>query len=162
MSMNYLQKIDDLSCPLIQDDRTRPGIPMEFRIANGREVYGLYNDGVILAVLCVAYVSAVPHTMAELASMTVSFGAPIVALYSVWSYAHGSGRKMVSAAMAHILATHNEIRRVVTLSPITDMARNFHLANGAKLLSHNQESDNYEYPCPTIPMLSFLKGRPGE
>lgn len=136
---------------------------MEFRIADGREVYGLYNDGVILAVLCVAYVSAVPHTMAELASMTVvGSGAPIVALYSVWSYVRGSGRKMVSAAMAHLLATHNEIRRIVTLSPITDMARNFHLANGAKLLSHNQESDNYEYPYPTIPMLSFLKGRPGE
>jgi hypothetical protein len=149
MAMNYLQKINDLSCPLIRDDQVRPHLPMEFRIADGREVYGLYNDGVILAVLCVAYVSAVPRTMAELSDMTMSLGAPIVTLYSVWSYVRGSGRQMVSAALKHIMAAHSEITRVVTLSPITDMARDFHLANGAKVLSTNQESDNYEYPCQT-------------
>ena len=38
-----------------------------------------------------------------------------------------------------------EIKRFVTLSPKNDMARNFHLKNGAKELSVNSDSLNFEY-----------------
>ncbi len=37
------------------------------------------------------------------------------------------------------------ITRLVTLSPKTDMARKFHLNNGASTLSNNILTDNYEY-----------------
>ena len=39
----------------------------------------------------------------------------------------------------------NHLNRLVTLSPLTDMARNFHLRNGAKELSVNKNSQNFEY-----------------
>ena len=39
----------------------------------------------------------------------------------------------------------NHLNRLVTLSPLTDMARNFHLKNGAKELQVNEKSQNFEY-----------------
>ena len=37
------------------------------------------------------------------------------------------------------------LNRLVTLSPLTDMARNFHLKNGAKELQVNETTQNFEY-----------------
>ena len=39
----------------------------------------------------------------------------------------------------------NHLNRLVTLSPLTDMARNFHLRNGAVELQVNQDTQNFEY-----------------
>ena len=39
----------------------------------------------------------------------------------------------------------NNLNRLVTLSPLTDMARNFHLKNGAKELQVNEKTQNFEY-----------------
>ena len=39
----------------------------------------------------------------------------------------------------------NNLNRLVTLSPLTDMARNFHLKNGAKELQVNETTQNFEY-----------------
>ena len=39
----------------------------------------------------------------------------------------------------------NHLNRLVTLSPLTEMAKNFHLRNGAKLLSVNENTQNFEY-----------------
>ena len=39
----------------------------------------------------------------------------------------------------------NHLNRLVTLSPLTEMARNFHTKNGAKELQVNEESQNFEY-----------------
>ena len=36
-------------------------------------------------------------------------------------------------------------KRLVTLSPKTDMATKFHLSNGAKLISENMLTNNFEY-----------------
>ena len=38
-----------------------------------------------------------------------------------------------------------KMERIITLSPLTDMARNFHLRNGAKELSVNEKTQNFEY-----------------
>ena len=35
--------------------------------------------------------------------------------------------------------------RIITMSPKTEMARNFHYKNGARLLQTNEETVNYEY-----------------
>ena len=37
------------------------------------------------------------------------------------------------------------INRLVTMSPLTDMAKNFHTRNGAILLLENTDSYNFEY-----------------
>ena len=39
----------------------------------------------------------------------------------------------------------NYLNRLITLSPLTEMARNFHLNNGAIELQVNQETQNFEY-----------------
>ena len=42
-------------------------------------------------------------------------------------------------------SSEEDIRRVVTLSPRTDMARNFHLRNGAKEIAVHVVTANFEY-----------------
>ena len=43
------------------------------------------------------------------------------------------------------LKKSNHLNRLITLSPLTDMARNFHLRNGAIELQVNDETQNFEY-----------------
>ena len=51
---------------------------------------------------------------------------------------------MVLTVAKHIKET-KPVNRYVTLSPQTEMARKFHLANGATVLQVNSTSVNYEY-----------------
>ena len=44
-----------------------------------------------------------------------------------------------------VVKKSNHLNRLVTLSPLTDMARNFHLRNGAIELQVNKETQNFEY-----------------
>jgi hypothetical protein len=37
------------------------------------------------------------------------------------------------------------LNRLVTLSPLTEMAEKFHLRNGAKLIQKNETTQNFEY-----------------
>ena len=37
------------------------------------------------------------------------------------------------------------IKRVVTLSPLTPVATHFHISNGAKQISINDDTQNFEY-----------------
>ena len=39
----------------------------------------------------------------------------------------------------------NHLNRLIPLSPLTEMARNFHLKNGAQEIQVNQETQNFEY-----------------
>lgn len=39
----------------------------------------------------------------------------------------------------------NHLNRLVTLSPLTEMARKFHLKNGAKEVQVNLTTQNFEY-----------------
>ena len=39
----------------------------------------------------------------------------------------------------------NHLNRLVTLSPLTEMATKFHTKNGAKLLQVNKTTQNFEY-----------------
>ena len=39
----------------------------------------------------------------------------------------------------------NHLNRLITLSPLTEMARNFHLNNGAIELQVNEDTQNFEY-----------------
>ena len=50
-------------------------------------------------------------------------------------------------AVDEIKETHPTVKRFVTLSPITDMAKRFHERNGAKLIDINEWAgcQNFEY-----------------
>ena len=39
----------------------------------------------------------------------------------------------------------SHLNRLVTLSPLTEMAEKFHIRNGAKLLQVNETTQNFEY-----------------
>ena len=39
----------------------------------------------------------------------------------------------------------NHLNRLVTLSPLTEMATSFHTRNGAKLIQINETTQNFEY-----------------
>ena len=39
----------------------------------------------------------------------------------------------------------NHLNRLITLSPLTEMASKFHSKNGAKLLQVNETTQNFEY-----------------
>lgn len=133
---------------LIKDDPVRPHIPSAIRISNGREVYVLQDDfnGEVQAVICVAYCTEVPKDEFELEKFSSENGS-IAIFYTVWSYTKGAGRDILFAVVDKLKRTER-ITRYVTLSPKTEMARKFHLANGAVVLQENPESVNYEYVNP--------------
>lgn len=131
---------------LIKDDPVRPDIPAEFRVSEHCCIYVLLDDvySKPQAVVCVARKDTVPKDVIELASAVVS--EPTVAVfYTIWSYTPGSGRRLIQAAQKSIRSTHKSIKTFVTLSPPTDMARVFHLRNGAGVLSVNLDTVNYIY-----------------
>ena len=146
--MTELVHINRTLAHLIDNDPVRPELDYNFRINNGRECLVLKDNDDVSAVICVAYNHQVPKTIDELDEFSYNeFNDPnsIAVFYTVWSYKKGSGRDMVFTAVDYILHFKPWVRRFVTLSPKTEMARKFHLGNGAFILGENKFTDNYEY-----------------
>lgn len=143
-----LYTITNTSDPLvaiIKDDPVRPDIPIEFRISERSEIILLMDEySKPQAAVCVLYRDSVPRSVVEL--LHPSLDIPTVAVfYTIWSYVPGAGRKLIVQARKHIQTTRPTIEKYVTLSPPTDMARVFHLRNGAQVLNVNLDSVNYSY-----------------
>ena len=115
---------------IITGDPVRPHINAETRLAPGRDVFHM------------AYLDRVPAD--EDCLLSANCGSVAVA-YTVWSLEKGYGRKIIMAARDIIQETWR-FKRLVTLSPKTDMAMKFHLSNGAKLIAENLTTNNFEYP----------------
>ena len=64
--------------------------------------------------------------------------------YTVWSKKKGGGKLIVKEVFKKIKKS-NHLNRLVTLSPLTEMATKFHSKNGAKLLQVNEDTQNFEY-----------------
>jgi hypothetical protein len=125
-------------------DPVRPELDAEFKTASGREVYGLMDEeGSFKAFLCLAYTDNVPTNISEL-ELFVSYPSYIAVPYSVWSYQKGAGKEIVRQ-VALLMKDNPNVTRLITLSPLTDMARKFHLRNNAIELSVNKETVNFEY-----------------
>jgi hypothetical protein len=62
----------------------------------------------------------------------------------VWSKKKGGGKLIVKEVFKKIKKS-NHLNRLVTLSPLTEMATKFHSNNGAKLLQVNHSTQNFEY-----------------
>ena len=56
----------------------------------------------------------------------------------------GGGKLIVKEVFKKIKYS-NHLNRLITLSPLTEMARNFHLRNGATELQINEKTQNFEY-----------------
>ena len=138
-----LEKLETLEqvYALIQDDPVRPHLAADWRMRSGREVYALKEDGETTAVICVAYMDEVPTCEQDMKWP----GIDVAVFYTVWSYKKGAGRKIVLDTANHIKKTHSNVKRFVTLSPLTEMAERFHLRNGATLLAKHPYAQNFEY-----------------
>jgi hypothetical protein len=155
--MLNLLKEQQLGC--IKDDPVRPHINALWRIEEGREVYSLTEDQYAefdevlhegsTAIICVSYCNEIPTSEDDLITYNDPDG-NIAVFYTVWSYVRGAGKTIVLDTASHINRTRPEIERFVTLSPKTEMARKFHLRNGAFALRENAKSINYEYPTEVI------------
>lgn len=137
------KNLDDPILRVIDDDPVRPEIPVDFRITENREVLILLKDEKPQAVVCVAYMDSIPTNCEEL--FFKSNEPDTVIFYTIWSYTPGAGRELIFEARDHILSTRPSIKRFVTLSPPTEMAKRFHLKNGATEFRKNLDTVNYEY-----------------
>ena len=150
-------KYDLVEMPYIdcKEDPVRPELNLEFRQAYGRKIFGLKDDqNEIAAIICFAFTNKVPTTIEEMdvlsrdAAMQAIHRAgvqgDIAIAYTVWAKKKGGGRAIVNEVYKMVKES-NHLNRLVTLSPLTDMARNFHLKNGAKELQVNDKSQNFEY-----------------
>jgi hypothetical protein len=135
----------DIVKDVIADDPVRPHISAGWRTRSGREVYGLYADETLRAVICVAYTDEVPTCERDMGWV----GTDVAVFYTVWSYEKGAGRDIVFSVAEHIRKTNPDVKRWVTLSPLTEMAEKFHLKNGAKFIAKHTECQNFEYELDT-------------
>lgn len=137
-----LRSIQTFEQHLIEDDPVRPHIPYQDRVAPGRSVVVLEQSGTPAAVLCLALCSQVPTTEQELYDYADTSGDVLVA-YTVWSYVRGAGREIIN--LAREAARDEHCARLVTLSPLTEMAERFHIRNGARFVAKYEHCQNFEY-----------------
>ena len=138
----------------IDEDPVRPELDIVFRRSYGRKIYGVKYMGEIHAVMCFAYTNEIPKNVEELdkfshdaflqsAQRDQNVGKIAIA-YTVWSKKKGGGKLIVKEVFKKIKKS-NHLNRLVTLSPLTEMASKFHSRNGAKLLQVNETTQNFEY-----------------
>ena len=137
-----------------KEDPVRPELNNVFRRSYGRKIFGVKYKGEIHAVMCFAYTNEIPKSIEELDIMSQDAHlqstlrgqnvGKIAIAYTVWSKKKGGGKLIVKEVFKKIKKS-NHLNRLITLSPLTDMARNFHLRNGAIELQVNSETQNFEY-----------------
>ena len=136
------------------EDPIRPELDNEFRTSFGRKIYGVKYKGEIHAVMCFAFTNEIPKDVKELdllskdaflqsATRDQKVGKIAIA-YTVWSKKKGGGKLIVKEIYKKIKKS-NHLNRLITLSPLTEMAKKFHLRNKAKLLRVNETTQNFEY-----------------
>ena len=139
----------------VNEDPVRPELSLEFRQAYGRKIYGIKDeDGDIAAVMCFAFTHGIPTSVEEMDKLSkdaamqavhrAGVQGNIAIAYTVWAKKKGGGKHMVNEVYKMIKES-NHLSRLVTLSPLTDMARKFHLKNGANEVQVNLTTQNFEY-----------------
>ncbi len=137
-----------------EEDPVRPELDNKFRTGYGRKIFGVEYQGEINAVMCFAYTNEIPKSVEELEKLSTDAflqtamrdqsGGQIAIAYTVWSKKKGGGKLIVKEVFKKIKKS-NHLNRLVTLSPLTEMATNFHERNGAKLIQINETTQNFEY-----------------
>ena len=140
-----------------KEDPVRPELDNAFRRRYGRKIFGVKYKGEIHAVMCFAYTNEIPKSVEELDRLSQDAHlqstlrgqnvGKIAIAYTVWSKKRGGGKLIVKEVFKKIKKS-NHLNRLVTLSPLTDMAYKFHIKNGAKLVQVNETTQNFEYEVP--------------
>ena len=137
-----------------KEDPVRPELDNDFRTSFGRKIYGVKFKNEIHAVMCFAFTNKVPKDVVQLdkfshdaflqSTQRGQNVGQIAIAYTVWSKKKGGGKLIVKEVFKKIKKS-NHLNRLVTLSPLTEMATKFHTRNGAKLLQVNETTQNFEY-----------------
>ena len=134
--------IEDLET-LIKDDPVRPEIPVSRRVNQNSRIYMLKDGDQTRAVTCVKFLDIIPAAVDDLAELVGS--ATTAVFYTIWSYTAGAGRELIVKTQQSIKEEFPGIDTYVTLSPKTEMAKRFHLKNGAGVYRENSDTINYIY-----------------
>ena len=136
------------------EDPVRPELDNKFRTSYGRKIYGVKYKEQIHAVMCFAFTNEIPKSVEDLDKLSKDAFlqsalrdqkvGKIAVAYTVWSKKKGGG-KLIVKEVFKMIKKSNHLNRLVTLSPLTDMARKFHLRNGAVELQVNETTQNFEY-----------------
>tara|TARA_Y100000748_G_scaffold75203_1_gene61975 strand:+ start:250 stop:903 length:654 start_codon:yes stop_codon:yes gene_type:complete len=150
-------KFELMEMPYIdcKEDPVRPELDLAFRQAYGRKIFGLKDEeGDICAIMCFAFTNEVPKTVEEMDALSkdaamqavhrAGVQGNIAIAYTVWAKKKGGGKHMVNEVYKMVKRS-GHLNRLVTLSPLTEMARRFHIKNGAKELQVNETTQNFEY-----------------
>ena len=139
-----LVELDDID---VAEDPVRPDLTLGWRIINGRKIFGLKFKEQIEGIICVAFTYDIPTTVKELDMMSelayLKDQKKIAVAYTVWSRKKGAGKEIINKVLEY--AKKHNIEKVVTLSPLNPMATHFHIRNGAKQISINELTQNFEY-----------------
>ena len=147
-------KLIELETCNVNEDPVRPELNLEFRTSFGRKIFGVKYKDEICAIMCFGFTNEIPKTVKELDLMTKDAYLQsalrdqkvgrIAIAYTIWSKKKGGGKLIVKEVFKKIKKS-NHLNRLITLSPLTEMARSFHLRNGAIELQVNKETQNFEY-----------------
>ena len=133
----------------VNEDPVRPELDLNWRLFAERKIYGLKYEDSIEAIVCVAFTNEVPTTVKELDYMSQvacqdNQSGSVAVAYTVWSRKRGAGREIINKLLEFV-KEQPYVKQLVTLSPLTPMATHFHMKNGAKLISINPTTQNFEY-----------------
>lgn len=143
MELLHLRDLNDPLLDKIKDDPVRPHIPLEQRINDAAEILMLKAGEEVLAVTCMQWLADVPKDEQDL--IALGKDKDVAVFYTIWSYSPGAGQQLIKTAANWLLSEYKDIKRIVTLSPQTEMAKRFHHKNGAITLRENETSVNYSY-----------------
>jgi len=143
MELYHLRSQTDPLTRVIKEDPVRPHIPLEQRINDCAEILILKAGEEVLAATCMQWLSDIPENEQDLIGMGKDKN--VAVFYTIWSYSPGAGATLLRQAAEWLLKDYPTIKSIVTLSPQTEMARRFHMKNGATVHKTNETSVNYKY-----------------
>lgn len=141
--LSFITNGQDPILNFVKDDPVRPEISKEFRVGPGRFVSALLDGENPTAMVCVNLLDFVPADVADLGKQVDKVTTAV--FYTIWSYAPGAGTRLLQETVNQIREQFPTVNTFVTLSPKTEMARRFHLKNGASIHRENESTVNYIY-----------------
>jgi hypothetical protein len=141
--LHLITSITDRLLEFIKDDPVRPEIPPEFRVDQNRLVAALVENERPASMVCISLHDFIPCSVDDL-NRTCDEPTTVV-FYTIWSYNPGSGAQLLRTVLPELKNRYPTINTFVTLSPKTELARRFHLKNGAVVFRENLDTVNYQY-----------------
>lgn len=142
--LHLITSITDKLISYIKDDPVRPELSAEFRVQSHRFIATLVEDERPSSMVCISLHDFIPASVDDLSHISE---VPTTAVfYTIWSYKAGSGAQLLRESVKCIQEKYSNVNTFVTLSPKTEMARRFHIKNGAIVFRENSDTINYKYP----------------